>query len=289
MITASIVTYNHHLLDFEPVLRSLFASPVDVVYIVDHSDTVMDLKAELNEYTAKVLKGESYLQEKRNNGFRLVYMPHENNGYGGGHNVAMRDAKEHGSEFHLVVNPDVWFGPEVIPAMVDYMRGHDDVGNIMPKVLYPNGSVQRLAKLLPSPMDMIGRFCLPDFVIFRRNNKFELRQSGFTKTMNVPFLSGCFMFLRTSILDTVGYFDERFFLYGEDVDFSRRIYRQYRNVYLTDISIYHTFTRGSRKSLRLMLIHIMSMVKYFNKWGWVRDKERRRINREVQKQIVDKL
>ena len=289
MITASIVTYNHHLLDFEPVLRSLFASPVDVVYIVDHSDTVMDLKAELNEYTAKVLLGESYLQEKRNNGFRLVYMPHENNGYGGGHNVAMRDAKEHGSEFHLVVNPDVWFGPEVIPAMVDYMRGHDDVGNIMPKVLYPNGSVQRLAKLLPSPMDMIGRFCLPDFVIFRRNNKFELRQSGFTKTMNVPFLSGCFMFLRTSILDTVGYFDERFFLYGEDVDFSRRIYRQYRNVYLTDISIYHTFTRGSRKSLRLMLIHIMSMVKYFNKWGWVRDKERRRINREVQKQIVDKL
>ena len=289
MITASIVTYNHHLLDFEPVLRSLFASPVDVIYVVDHSDTVMDLKAELNEYTAKVLLGESYLQEKRNNGFRLVYMPHENNGYGGGHNVAMRDAKEHGSEFHLVVNPDVWFGPEVIPAMVDYMRGHDDVGNIMPKVLYPNGSVQRLAKLLPSPMDMIGRFCLPDFVIFRRNNKFELRQSGFTKTMNVPFLSGCFMFLRTSILDTVGYFDERFFLYGEDVDFSRRIYRQYRNVYLTDISIYHTFTRGSRKSLRLMLIHIMSMVKYFNKWGWVRDKERRRINREVQKQIVDKL
>ena len=289
MITASIVTYNHHLLDFEPVLRSLFASPVDVIYVVDHSDTVMDLKAELNEYTAKVLLGESYLQEKRNNGFRLVYMPHENNGYGGGHNVAMRDAKEHGSEFHLVVNPDVWFGPEVIPAMVDYMRGHDDVGNIMPKVLYPNGSVQRLAKLLPSPMDMIGRFCLPDFVIFRRNNKFELRQSGFTKTMNVPFLSGCFMFLRTSILDTVGYFDERFFLYGEDVDFSRRIYRQYRNVYLTDISIYHTFTRGSRKSLRLMLIHITSMVKYFNKWGWFRDKERRRINREVQKQIVDKL
>ena len=249
----------------------------------------MDLKAELNEYTAKVLKGESYLQEKCNSGFRLVYMPHENNGYGGGHNVAMRDAKEHGSEFHLVVNPDVWFGPEVIPAMVDYMRGHDDVGNIMPKVLYPNGSVQRLAKLLPSPMDMIGRFCLPDFVIFRRNNKFELRQSGFTKTMNVPFLSGCFMFLRTSILDTVGYFDERFFLYGEDVDFSRRIYRQYRNVYLTDISIYHTFTRGSRKSLRLMLIHITSMVKYFNKWGWFRDKERRRINREVQEQIADKL
>ncbi len=289
MITASIVTYNHHLLDFEPVLRSLFASPVDVVYVVDHSDIVVDLKAELQEFSTKVMRGEPYLQEKRNSGFKLVYIPHENNGYGGGHNVALRKAKEQGSEFHLVVNPDVWFGPEVIPALVGYMREHKDVGNIMPKVLYPNGAVQRLAKMLPSPMDMLGRFCLPDFVIFRRNNKFELRQSGFTKTMDVPFLSGCFMFLRTSILDTVGYFDERFFMYGEDVDFSRRIYQQYHNVYLTNVTIYHTFTRGSRKSLRLLMIHILSMVKYFNKWGWFRDKERRRINREVEAQIEDKL
>lgn len=286
MITASIVTYNHHLLDFEPVLRSLFASPVDIVYIVDHSDTMLELKAELQEYAVKVLQGEPQLREKRKAGFQLIYIPQENTGYGGGHNVALHAAKERGSEFHLVVNPDIWFGPEVIPALVNYMHEHPDTGNIMPKVLYPNGSIQRLAKMLPAPMDMLGRLCLPNFLINRRNNKFELRQSGFTKTMNVPFLSGCFMFLRTSILDTVGYFDERFFLYGEDVDFSRRIYRQYKNIYLTDVTIYHTFTRGSRKSLRLLLIHIISMAKYFNKWGWLRDKERRRINNEVQKQIV---
>lgn len=58
MVSASIVTYNHHLLDFEPVLRSLFASPVQIVYVVDHSDSMLDLKAELQEFAERVLKGE---------------------------------------------------------------------------------------------------------------------------------------------------------------------------------------------------------------------------------------
>ena len=49
MVTASIVTYNHHLLDIEPVLRSLFASPVGMIWVIDHSDDIMpDLEEELN-------------------------------------------------------------------------------------------------------------------------------------------------------------------------------------------------------------------------------------------------
>ena len=64
MITASIVTYNHHLLDFEPVLRSLFASPVDIVYVIDHSEDMLELKSELQEFADRVLKGEPELALK---------------------------------------------------------------------------------------------------------------------------------------------------------------------------------------------------------------------------------
>ena len=88
-ITASIVTYNHHLLDFEPVLRSLFASPVDVVYVIDHSDSMLELKAELQEFARRVLNGEPELKQKASNGFKLIYLPHENNGVVGGGAVAM--------------------------------------------------------------------------------------------------------------------------------------------------------------------------------------------------------
>ncbi len=284
-ITASVVTYNHHLLEFEPVLRSLFASPVDIIYVIDHSDSMLELKAEMQEFARRVLKGEPELRRKAEAGFRLIYLPHDNNGYGGGHNVALREAMKEGSRYHLVVNPDVWFGPEVMPKLIKYMEEHPDVGQIMPKVLYPNGEIQRLAKMLPTPLDLIGRLCIPHFIIKRRNALFELKQSGFTKILNVPFLSGCFMFLRMSAVDEVGMFDEQFFMYAEDIDLTRRIHKKYKTLYYPCVSIYHTFTRGSRKSLRLLLIHILSIIQYFNKWGWIKDEERKIINRNVMQQI----
>lgn len=289
MITASVVTYNHHLLEFEPVLRSLFASPVDIVYVIDHSDDMMELKNELQEFAQRVLNGEPELKQKANKGFKLIYLPHENNGYGGGHNVALREAKRLGSTYHLVVNPDVWFGPEVIPSLVSYMDEHEDVGQMMPKVLYPNGQVQRLAKMLPTPFDFIGRFCMPRFLINRRNKIFELQQSGYTKVMNLPYLSGCFMFFRMSALDEVGLFDEHFFMYAEDIDMTRRMHQKYQTLYFPPAIIYHTFTRGSRKSLRLLRIHIVNIIMYLNKWGWFKDEERDIVNRKVLEQIGGEL
>ena len=285
MITASVVTYNHHLLDFEPVLRSLFASPVDIIFVVDHSDDMLDLKQELQEFARRVLNGEPELRQKAERGFQLIYIPHENNGYGGGHNVALKEAQKLGSTYHLVVNPDVWFGPEVIPALVEYMDSHERVGQMMPKVLYPNGQIQRLAKMLPTPLDFIGRFCFPNFLIKRRNTKFELIQSGFSKPMNVPFLSGCFMFFRMSAIEEVGMFDERFFLYAEDVDMTRRVHQRYETIFYPPTTIYHTFTRGSRQSLRLLIIQIVNIIRYLNKWGWWRDEERREVNKEVLSRI----
>lgn len=285
MVSASIVTYNHHLLDFEPVLRSLFASPVQIVYVVDHSDSMLDLKAELQEFAERVLKGEPELRQKAEQGFQLIYLPHENNGYGGGHNVALNAAIERGSKYHLVVNPDVWFGPEVIPSLISYMDAHENVGQMMPKVMYPNGQIQRLARLLPTPFDIFGRFCLPEFLIRRRNKTCELVQSGFTKTLNVAFLSGCFMFLRMSAVKEIGLFDERFFLYAEDIDFTRRMNENYLTLFYPKTTIYHTFTRGSHKSLKLLLIHVFSIIKYFNKWGWWRDKGRREVNNRLKREI----
>ena len=69
------------------------------------------------------------------------------------------------------------------------------------------------------------------------------------------------------------------------MDLTRRIHKKYKTLYYPCVSIYHTFTRGSRKSLRLLIIHIQSIIKYFNKWGWIKDEERKKINRNVMQQI----
>lgn len=288
MITASIVTYDHHLLDIEPVLRSLFASPVDIVYVVDHSEHMMELKVELQEFASKVLQGEPTLKRKEADGFKLYYYQHENNGYGGGHNFAIRKALESGSSYHLVVNPDVWFGPEVMPELIRYMVLHPEVGQMMPKVLYPNGYIQRVAKLLPTPFDIVGRFCLPKFLIDKRNDKYELRCSGYSLTLNVPYLSGCFMMFRMSALQEIEMFDENFFMYGEDVDITRRMHMRYQTLYYPQTVIYHKFSRASHRSLKLFYIHMANMIRYFNKWGWWKDADRDRYNRRCIGEIMTK-
>lgn len=285
MITASVVTYNHHLLEIEPVLRSLFASPVDLIYIVDHSDEMLDLKMEVQAFAQKVLMGEPHLREKVSQGFKMLYYPHHNIGYGGGHNFAMRMAIEEGSEFHLVVNPDVWFGPDVISEMLAYMGEHPDVGQMMPRVFFPNGAGQPLVKLLPDPIDLFGRFCLPAFLIKRRNARFELQHSNYAFPINAPFLSGCFMLFRVSALLDVGLFDERYFMYAEDIDITRRMHRRYKTIFYPKTSIYHKYNRQSYRSFKLMLVHIVNVMRYFNHYGWWNDKERRLFNQQCLKEI----
>ena len=96
---------------------------------------------------------------------------------------------------------------------------------------------------------------------------------------------GCFMFLRLKAVEEIGFFDERFFMYAEDIDITRRIHRKYKTYFFPGAEAVHTFERGSYKNLKLFLIHIINIILYFNKWGWFFDKERKLINRNITKQF----
>jgi GT2 family glycosyltransferase len=168
------------------------------------------------------------------------------------------------------------------------MDRNTDIGNVMPKVFYPNGSIQFLCKLLPTPYDWIGRRFNPfKRLVETRNELFELRFSKYEKQMNVPYLSGCFMFLRLDALSKVGLFDENIFMYGEETDLGRRLIQSgYRNVFFPNVNIYHEFQKGSHKSWRLTLIGMKSAIYYFNKWGWFFDKSRTEINERCLKELL---
>ena len=161
-----------------------------------------------------------------------------------------------------------FFSHEVLESLYSYMEENENVGLVMPKVLYPNGELQRTCKLLPSPFDLIFRRFLPSALIKKRTEYFEMHSMGYDKEIEVPYLSGSFMFLRTNALKKVGLFDERFFMYPEDIDLTRRIYKEYKTMYYPKVSIVHAHAKGSYKSLRLLYIHVINMIRYFNKWGW---------------------
>lgn len=267
-LSASIVAYKNPANILAQTIHSFLSSTKDShLYLIDNSPTD-DLK---------------YLAYDP----RITYIFNSKNiGFGAGHNVSIRQIINQ-SKYHLVLNPDVYFDKNVLSKLYLFMEQNLDIGLTMPKVLYPDGRLQPVCKLLPSPKTLIIR----RFLNFQRsrlekeNFKYELHLSGYNKIIDAPFLSGCFMFIRTQALQTVGLFDERFFLYTEDTDLSRRIHKYYRTVFFPEVAIYHYHQRGSYKDISLLWRNIRSAIKYFNKWGWVSDKERDDFNERTLMQL----
>lgn len=266
MTTASIVTYRTSRTDLMKVLDSALRDGVDRIYVVDHTP------GEGN-------RGDVPADP------RIEYIPHPNLGYGSGHNVAIRRAMEDGAQYHAVLNPDIYWTDSVIPELASYMDAHPDVGQMLPKVLYPDGSLQYTCKLVPTPLDLIFRRFLPVRLTRRRMRRFQLEATGYSFVMDVPYMHGCFMMLRIDTLRDVGMFDERFFMYPEDIDLTRRIHERWKTIFYPYVSIYHVHAAESRSSGRMLRIHIVNMIKYFNKWGWIFDSRRRRFNARLLEEI----
>lgn len=268
MITASIVTFHTAHKDLSRLIECVNKAPIDVLYIIDNSSN--DELREFVEYND-----------------RVHYIHSVNLGYGAGHNVAIKKSIECGAKYHVVLNPDIYWDGDVIGELATYMDLNPDVGQVMPKVFYPDGRLQYLCKMSPTPADLIFKRFLPDGLTRKRLEKFELRASGYDKEINVPYLSGCFMFFRVNVLEDVGSFDERFFMYPEDIDITRRIHAKYRTMFYPGVSIVHAHAAASKTNRRMLKIHIINMIKYFNKWGWIFDKERREFNKRLLKELSE--
>ena len=261
MIYASIVTFHTKHKDLKRLIECVMSYPIDKLYIVDNSSN-----DELREFV------------KDNT--RIHYIHSLNLGYGSGHNVAISKSIDEGASYHVVLNPDIYWDGDVIGSLKDYMESNPDCGLVMPKITYPNGDTQFLCKLLPTPMDLIGRRFIPVKKYQSKHDyNYELHWTGYDKVMEVPSLSGCFMFMRCSTLKETGGFDERYFMYAEDLDLCRRIGEKSKTMFYPHVSVVHEYEKGSYKNKKLLKYHIKSVIKYFNKWGWFFDKKRKEKNK----------
>jgi hypothetical protein len=157
----------------------------------------------------------------------------------------------------------------------------------MPKIIYPNNSIQYVAKLLPTPIDFFVRRLLPIKSLKNKINKrFELRDSNYNKIIEAPFLSGCYLFIKTEALKKAGFFDENYFMYCEDIDLCRNIINVgYKSVFYPKVNVTHAHEIKSFKSKTNLKIYTKSMLYYFNKWGWLFDGQRSEINKKTLNQF----
>ena len=270
-LSASIVLYNTKIDELKRVIDSYFAYTGEKqLFLVDNSPTD-SLKEIVKIYP--------------NNNIYYIFN-NENMGYGKAHNIAIKKSIEQNLPYHIILNPDIIIEKNTLEKLTNYMEQHPEVGNIMPKIIYPDGELQYLCKLLPSPIDLIFRRFIPikkwkDAI----NERYELHSFGYDKIKNIPNLSGCFMFLRTEALKKVGLFDENIFMYLEDIDLNRRIHSKYKTIYYPDAIVIHEHQKESYKNRRLLKAHIQSAIYYFNKYGWLFDKERTTINKNVLKEL----
>ncbi|RIJ41455.1 glycosyltransferase family 2 protein [Pontibacter oryzae] len=211
---------------------------------------------------------------------RITYLHRPANlGYGAGHNVAIEKSVR-ASKYFLVLNPDVYFSPDVLPSLFLHLELNPRIGVAAPQVRYPNGSPQISRRLLPSPFDLIiRRLPIVKQALKAQVAAKQYEEVSVEEVLEVPFLLGCFLFIRSEALANCGGFDPRYFMYMEDLDLCRRISRLYQVVYYGEKYIYHVYERASAKHLSSLFHHIHSFVKYFNKWGWVSDPQRKAINK----------
>lgn len=262
MITVSIVTYKTNIEELRRCLNSLSSNLVKKIYIVDNSR-------------------QSYIEDFCKSYERVVYIGNPNVGYGSGHNIAIRKAQKMNMKYHLVLNSDVYFEEKILSRLIEYMNNNEDVAQVQPNIVYPDGSLQYGCRLLPKPINLISRRFLFHSFTEKLNREFMLYDFDHKEPMNIPYHQGSFMLFRMECFKKVGLFDERFFMYPEDIDITRRMHRFYRTMFWPEVTIVHTHRAASYKSLRMLAVHSWNMMKYFNKWGWFNDKERDEWNEDV--------
>jgi len=268
-VTASIVLFQNHSDKVAESMRGLLDSPlVTRVVLFDNSPT-------------------DELRKLADRDPRLVYIHCPGNiGFGAGHNRAFQKC-EPDSEFHILLNPDVSFQKEVISDLVDFMKANPTVGVITPEVRSPDGQLQLACKRFPTPLDLIARRFFPrplQWLLRTRMARYEVQDRDLSLTMEMPCIGGCFLMVRSSIFVAVGGYDEEFFMYLEDYDLQRRIWRTHSVVYRPTVTIKHDFGRGSYKNRKLLKYHIQSAFHFFNKWGWFRDPGRVELNKRANRQ-----
>ncbi|MBP5476180.1 MAG: glycosyltransferase [Paludibacteraceae bacterium] len=199
----------------------------------------------------------------------------KNTGFGCAHNIALRDSIWQRTRYHLVMDADVEVQAEDIDKLHHFMEHNPQVGLLMPKVVNPKGGLQYLCNLLPTPLDVF----LPVSIGKKRRFRYELRATGYDRIMNVPNLHSCFMFLRTEAALQARLFDERYSTSFGHIDLTRTIHRNHLTLFVPDITIVKHNEKESHSQPHTIWHKIADRCRYFNKWGWLFDAERRETNR----------
>lgn len=191
----------------------------------------------------------------------------ENVGFSTANNQAI--AKANG-KYILLLNPDTVLQEDTLIKCFDYMESHPNVGALGVKMIDGSGQFLPESKRgFPTPW---VSFCKATGLssIFKKSKLFNRYHLGYldkNETHSIDVLCGAFMFMPKKTLDEIGYLDEAFFMYGEDIDLSYRVKKAGQEVhYFPETKIIHFKGESTKKgSLNYVRVFYQAMIIFSNK------------------------
>ena len=247
-VTGCIVTHNN-MKTIKDTLDSVFEniSSLDFrLYVVDNDST---------DGTPDFIR-ENYPQV-------CLIEPKTNDGFGAGHNLVLPMLS---SEYHIIINPDIIIKDDAIQNMIAFLDSNGEIGALSPKICFPDGREQILGKRSPKLKYLVASRMRNEQSPSKLLREYAMLDEDLSKITDIKNATGCFLVFRTQVFKKLGGFDERFFMYFEDADISLRAAQISRLIYYPDATVYHVWGRESKRNLKLMRIHICSMLKFFIKW-----------------------
>ncbi len=205
---------------------------------------------------------------------QVVFIQNEVNvGMGAGNNVGIKRAS---GDYVVVMNPDTIAFRDTFRILYRFMEEEKQIGVCGPRQLNPNKTIQNSCYRWPKLFTPIYRRTpLGNFRFAQRDlNRYLMKDFDHSSRRPVDWLLGSFLFIRASVIEEIGVFDERYFMYFEDTDYCRRFWgKDWKVVYYPKAKIIHNHNRHSAQSKWYKFFtnvatrqHIISWLKYLKKW-----------------------
>lgn len=251
IISASIVLFEEDLTVLQKTISSFIKiKETKKLYLIDNTED--------SRYKGVFIDSDiQYIENRMNLGF------------GTAHNKVIPLIQNY-SKCHLILNPDVSFEPKVITDLLKQLNYDETIAMIAPKVLFLDGRHQFSCRRYPKIIELFGRrFSLLKPILKKTVDFGEYKDKDLNKPFYCQYLTGCFQLYNTSDFIAINGFDERYFLYMEDVDICRKIdLIGKRKLYYPMVIISHILKQGSLRKVNLFFRHLFSALKYYKKWGF---------------------
>lgn len=198
----------------------------------------------------------------------------KNTGYAHGVNLGLQVAV---GDYLLVLNPDIVLTEGAVDEILNFIKARPDVGLVAPELMNFNGTPQSSYFRFYTPVTILARrLPLRRLWPFKRIlSEFLMEDSNPDEIQAPDWVTGGAMMTSRKAMEKVGFLDERFFMYFEDVDWARRFWQNgYKVIYYPKAKIYHAHKRESKSKFWIADIffnqmtrwHIASAIKYFLKY-----------------------